>query len=315
MVVLFTFTSALLYAPSEVQHSINLMDPGWKLLYLLWMMLTFLSSTIFVYKSYECVMKYFDYQVVTKFYEEYQQDYPYPEFCILPNEVQIGRMRELNLTEDDYKEKGIWHVNGSNKDGEELFNFFSVPLNQLIDKVRLYLTIGHSSHEYQKKSLIINGDDISGVSMKTCDYYNHLRCNCMMISAETAPFGLQAVSIYPKENCKMIVSAPGRFYTPAQKKAKITFLAGHNYVYSIEQIVSKHLPIGLSPCNEELNWKEDECKLRILNDILIKRWNCTAPWLLRFARFDIVAELVLAQFQSTKDQLYIQRYLPARYTH
>ena len=106
----------------------------------------------------------------------------------------------------------------------------------------------------------------------------------MTFSHETAPFGIQAVSIYPTQNCNIAVSGPGRFYTPARKKTEVAFLMGYKYIYSIGQAVSKDLPLGWTPCNEELDWQEDECRLKLINDILAQKFRCTTPWLLRFAR-------------------------------
>ena len=86
-----------------------------------------------------------------------------------------------------------------------------------------------------------------------------------------------------------------------------------NYINYFSYDVYEKINTSKSPCNKSNDWSEDNCKLRKvfiifsikliliiyiaflqqLVDAMVTKFNCVAPWLLKFARFGILLPFYL----------------------
>ena len=75
----------------------------------------------------------------------------------------------------------------------------------------------------------------------------------------------------------------GAFTAQARKTNRLTFGGG---IVAANIELSLHHSLGLSgePCYPEASWQEDVCKLHLINQRIMKAFNCTVPWLLNFGR-------------------------------
>ena len=71
---------------------------------------TFGCVCLFLYKSYECVDKYLESEMVTQTAEENQEDYPLPQICINHHRIPDEKLDSLNITYKDYTKQGRFQM-------------------------------------------------------------------------------------------------------------------------------------------------------------------------------------------------------------
>ena len=123
-----------------------------------------------------------------------------------------------------------------------------------------------------------------------CEYYYHLKCICIFIKPNFIKKGIQDIKISlkkPRSDVKRIqiaVISPGHFYTRQRKRNVINAGEGFEYRYNVDHVNHQALSRTSSPCFHQSNWMLDKCKLKYLTNLFLAQYNCTAPWLLAFAR-------------------------------
>ena len=123
-----------------------------------------------------------------------------------------------------------------------------------------------------------------------CEYYYYFKCICIFIKPKFTKKGIQQIIISLKKSknnfkrIKTAVISPGNFYSRQRKRNRVNVLEGFEYKYNIVYVINQALSKTSSPCFSQSNWMLDKCKLRYLTNLLLSRYNCTAPWLLAFAR-------------------------------
>ena len=243
---------------------------------------TFCCTILFLYKSYECLDQFLDYEIVTRNSEENQEDYPLPQICINQDWISDEKLASLNISYREYTKQGKWRNYNSTKDEEIIYDELSSSFENLVEKVVLSKMISPTNDDYEK--VTFKAEDNKGMILKRCDYYDKLKCFCIKFSSEMVAFGVQAISIYPKIGSVVTVAAPGSFYSHSRKKSMIRLPTGYKYLYNIDYKITRSQPLVDDPCYPMMDWGEDDCKLKFINDLLMKKFGCTAPWILHFAR-------------------------------
>jgi hypothetical protein len=110
-----------------------------------------------------------------------------------------------------------------------------------------------------------------------------LKCYCVKLKPEFAKNGLQEIWIRFKKNVVVSAIAPGNFYSRERKQARIRIERGYKYEYFLQHKIVHRLS-GNENCTEDADWKTDDCKLGVINENITSTFNCTAPWLLFYAR-------------------------------
>ena len=124
-----------------------------------------------------------------------------------------------------------------------------------------------------------------------CEYYSNLKCICIFIKPNFLQKGVQQMRIFlrkSKNNFKTVelaVISPGHYYTRQRKRNLMEASEGFVYDYNIDYVINQALSKTSSPCFHHSNWMLDKCKLKYLTKLLLSQYNCTAPWLLAFARY------------------------------
>ena len=78
-----------------------------------------------------------------------------------------------------------------------------------------------------------------------------------------------------KKNVVISAAAPGDLYSRERKQASKQELSKGTNMNKLS---------GDDKCTEDINWKTDNCKQDYINQNITKMFNCTAPWLLSYAR-------------------------------
>ena len=123
-----------------------------------------------------------------------------------------------------------------------------------------------------------------------CEYFITLKCFCIFIKPNFSKRGIQQMIISlkkPKNNFKEVkfaVIPPGKFYSRQRQRSRIAAGKGFEYDYNIDYSINQAISKTSSPCFHHSNWMLDKCKLKYLTNLLLSQYNCTAPWLLAFAR-------------------------------
>ena len=102
---------------------------------------------------------------------------------------------------------------------------------------------------------------MAGLNVTRSDYYPYLKCYCLAINKENFPYGVQGFYIYPKIEIAVLIVPPGRFYDYNRKLSSFELELNHTHQYVIQYGIYKLLNAH-NPCNEDLSYNEDECKLK-----------------------------------------------------
>ena len=105
---------------------------------------------LFLYKSYECVDKYLESEMVTQTAEENQEDYPPPQICINQHRIPDEKLESLNITYTEYTKQGKWKINGFKMKEEIIYEYLSSSFTDLVHKVVLSRMSQSTSNEYER---------------------------------------------------------------------------------------------------------------------------------------------------------------------
>ena len=119
--------------------------------------------------------------------------------------------------------------------------------------------------DYEVVKVNVSNLERSGVDVTSCDYYEYLKCYCLAINGEIFPNGIQSVHLNPPHNNIDIIAfvvPPGKFYDSSRKLNKLEIQHGSGYEYVIKYDIFKILNLKKRPCNSDISWKEDNCKIK-----------------------------------------------------
>ena len=168
-------------------------------------------------------------------------------------------------------------------DDEQTYNNFSVSFKNLIEEINFRGEINDGSDAYAK--VTINKFD-DGLQLDRCDYYYNLKCFCIQISPKRNTYGIQKITIEMKIDAEFVIVAPHNYYSMERKHTLFQYKVGYVYTYDVQHSIFKMLPLKPNPCSPKMDWKQDPCKLKYINDKVTESLNCTTPWLLNFARLE-----------------------------
>ena len=168
-------------------------------------------------------------------------------------------------------------------DEESIYNTISSSFEDLVSNVSVEQEKSTNSDAYTTINLV-PGD--KGLTIKRCDYYYRLKCYCIKLAHSISSHGVQEITIGLKLKSQISGVAPENFYSLARKQARIVLDTGYKYQYGVHTSISRKLSVRSAQCESEMDWMQDHCKLKYINQKLIDHLNCTTPWLLHFAKLE-----------------------------
>ena len=246
----------------------------------IYIIFSLLCSILFMHKLFECVTNFMKFETLTNTSDEPQEAHPLPWFCIEATNLSETeeKLSKLSLTSDGYKTRGQWSSNISSLDEESIYNTISSSFEDLVSHVSVEQGKSTNSDAYTTIDLVPGDEELT---IKRCDYYYRLKCFCIKLAHSISSHGVQEITIGLKLKSQISVVAPENFYSLARKQARIVLDTGYKY-YSI----SRKLSVRSAECSPEMDWMQDNCKLKYLNQKLMDHLNCTTPWLLHFAKLE-----------------------------
>ena len=250
------------------------MRPGW-----------FITCFVLLsYQTWKCVDQYLQFHTVSRTSLERQELHDFPMICLASENFPAEYVKSLNTTKRRYLAGETWRTKQMNE--EEMYNRLSFEFHDLVKTVRIDKTKKENSESYEK--VYFEAKDIanSGIDVLRLDYYHELKRYCLKFPLQLFPHGIQTVRFYMKSGADKVVFflvPPGGFFAQARKRNHFRFLGGIA-VYNIEYSLYYSLSLPNDPCYKKAAWKEDDCKLGIINSMIMETFNCTTPWLLHFAR-------------------------------
>ena len=241
---------------------------------------------LFCYNAWRCVNQYLLAETVTKTSQERQELHNFPLICLGPDSLSKTRTAKLNITPEDYQKGGVWKTVVMSE--EEVFKNLTLGFTSLVKKIKVNKTKKKNSDAYEKVHIKSEDWEKSGVTIVPSDYYYELRRHCVKFPTKVFPYGIQRIIFDMKQivNAKFFVASPGNVFGPDRKSNEFSYSGGLSRL-SIEYSQHYSLNLDREPCSEEASWKEDDCTLGIINDMIMGRLNCTTPWLINFARLII----------------------------
>ena len=244
----------------------------------------FLCMLLFSYNAWRCVHQYLLFETVTKSSQEGQEMHKFPMICISPESLAKEQTVKLNMTPEGYQNGESWRA--ANMTEEEVYDNLSLGFGNLVKKIKIHKYKMKNSGAYEK--IYIDSEDLEMSALKVLqnDYYYNLKKSCLVFPHESFPFGIQDVYFYMNTitNVAFFVTPPGNFFSLNTKPNKFTYSTGMA-VNAIEYTLHYSLNLDREPCSEAASWKRNDCVLTIINNKIIDAFNCTAPWLLNFARY------------------------------
>ena len=134
------------------------------LLFRILCLIVFVNQVVVIMKEYKSQ------KPVTSVRNEKQEDFPLPIFCISTDEFNYKDFNTTtNITFDEYS-RGKWRTN--NMSEEELFDFLSPSLSNLVGKIKIANNTDPVGDSYETFKIIIQGDKYDEV----IDFQIHLTC-------------------------------------------------------------------------------------------------------------------------------------------
>ena len=146
----------------------------------------------------------------------------------------------------------------------------------------IYKNVDEESDAYEKIEIRQPQD---GLVIHRKDYYYGLKKYCIGFSSYFASKGIQTINIYLNNNSRITIVAPENSYSFDRKMTTIKFRVGFEYRFLLHHTIVKSLASGSDQCTPDIAWGQDQCKSKYINNLMIDTYNCTAPWLLHFARY------------------------------
>ena len=234
--------------------------------------------SFFSYQAIKCLDEFMKQQPLTRRSVEIQQLYPLPSICVQPLNISYSLH---NLTQEGYQWEGKWRSVLPEFDDEETYNNISASFQDLVEQIQVERNVDGDSDSYETVQLSIDDD----FSIDRCDYYFNLKCFCINISEKQNTKGIQRIKMDLKMSSEVTIVPPQNYYSFLRKQTLFYFEAGFNYNFALHHSITKSLSIQPNPCSEAMDWMQDPCKLKYINDKIMDTLNCTTPWLLAFARY------------------------------
>ena len=128
-------------------------------------LILFVNQVVVIMKEYK------NHKPVTSVRNEKQEGYPLPLFCISTDEFNYEDFNTTaNITFDEYS-RGKWRTT-NNMSEEELFDFLSPSLSNLVGKIKIANNTDPVGDSYETFKIIIQGDKYDEV----IDFQIHLNC-------------------------------------------------------------------------------------------------------------------------------------------
>ena len=216
---------------------------------------------VFICLAINCVIEFINQKPLTQRSLENQELYNLPSICIESMEKE-GDLKSILSDFDD----------------EQKYNNISWPFEELVGDIQIKREINDGSDAYE---IITIRNHEFGLTLERCEYQ---KCFCIHFSARLASYGIQTIDIHMKANAKISTVAPRNYLSAKRKHTRFFFETCFSYSYDLLYSISKVLSLPPTPCSSELDWNQDSCKLKYINDKIVKSLNCTTPWLLSFAR-------------------------------
>ena len=223
------------------------------------------------------------FETLTNTSEEPQEFHPLPWFCIEATNFSEEKLRKFSLTGSGYKTEGQWSSNVSSLDEESIYNNITASFEDLVSKVSVKQEKNTKSDDYASIDLFPGNKELI---VKRCDYYYQLKCFSIKLAHSISKHGVQEIVISLKINSAISATAPGNYYSLAKKQARISLETGYKYEYGVHHSISKKRSVRSAKCSQKMDWMQDECKLKYLNQKLMDHLYCTTPWLLHFASLE-----------------------------
>ena len=238
-----------------------------------------LCISIFLYEAFQCTYSFINQTPFSQNNIENQELYPLPSFCFTQREIPNTHLH--NLTEEGYKTKGLWRSSSQVFDDEETYKNLSASFEDLVEKIKIKREFTDGSDAYEKESLTSTDN---GLLLNRCDSDSDLKCFCLNFSPKQMSFGIQRVTLHMKMDSIIYIVPPLNFYSLQRKHTKIRYQLGFENYFDLLHSISRVLPQQPHPCSVDMDWGQDTCRLKYVNDRIIQALNCTTPWLLAFAR-------------------------------
>ena len=239
---------------------------------------------LFSYNAWRCVDHYLLSGTVTKSSQEGQELHKFPMVCIGPEMLSNKQTSKLNMTPTEYQNGDFWRA--GNMTEEEVYEDLSLGFGDLVQKIRIRKNKMKNSGAYE--SVYIESEDLkqSEVQVLENHYYYELKRICLTFPNDNFPFGIQSIVFYMNnaENVAFSVTSPGNSFAIDRKPNRFRYAKGMAE-YAIEYTLRYSLNLDRDPCSEGASWKGDDCTLTMINNKILDTFNCTAPWLLSFARY------------------------------
>ena len=222
--------------------------------------------SLFTYELVKAILAYYDGQVVTTTTQEKQEHYLRPKICIsskyLMRRNQTSEIFGENFTHVDYQ-NGKWISNKTNLTEEQIFDIVAPKLSDLLSRLTIQKTSNASGEDYEVIELNVSSIEGHGIEISRCDYYEYLKCYCLAMNDQVFPHGVQGVHLYPpQDDIIAFIVPPGKFYDFTRKLNKLEIQYGAGYEYVIKYDIFKVLNMEKRPCNAEISWREDTCKIK-----------------------------------------------------
>ena len=212
---------------------------------------------LFSYEAGQCLYRYLEFDNVSKQTQERQENHPMPEICISSTSFAKKKLTSVGLEFNSYVYEGQWVSNSSQLNEEEMFEFASPKLSDLVDKVSISKTIDEHRDAYQMISFNTSHSkdklEKDGLIIKQVFYYYEFAIFCFSISSDVFPFGIQKIWFLAKEN-KMLFTliSAGNYYVFERKRNEMVVLPGFTYDYQIYHDAIISLTMRNDPCKAEM---------------------------------------------------------------
>ena len=249
----------------------------------------FSLTAVFAYKAVEIILHYLAYETVSQQKYVRQETQALPMVCVASPYWGKEKLDDIEIDIKRYQKKGIWTSELNTDDANTVYDFISPKLSDILAKVRVrrrrdVLRDSYENYDFLPEDLE-NGAGPKGLTIMRMDYYDEFKIYCLNISSDLQGFGVERVYLYSKDiKYNLVIIEPGNFYTFQRKRNLVKVLPGHDYDRQLYHDVTVSLSLDRAPCFPDMMGKVDACRLKYINDNIVGKFNCTTPWLFRFAR-------------------------------
>ena len=251
-----------------------------------------LGLSLTIWRSYECLQKYFNQNLGTKVSMVKNNETFFPSIVVCPTkdiaynlryyfedkDIQIyivfnySNLQKIGInTVDDYK-NGNWYGNSS-KSGHEIFLDVTHNISDLIEK----FYVKHDGNG--KRSMWMKCDHISCFNAREIGYF--LFGRCFEIEIENRNATIDYIMVYIKKTVFMYVNLPNIFFN-VRPKSKIQV----NTVESLTleatyEILQTNVNDNCKKYSQTYDQSFDECKFEVMANNLNTAVNCSVPFLFK----------------------------------